>query len=270
MDRREYNSLDDFIKACNVTNNGNNVRIVYNNAQSVVLNFHKFSFSSSKQYTFVFGSRAGRCQIVGNGSNYSNITFEIQKRTNEYDLQISKANFENVNSVIKSDASRLNLSFLGDTIITVKTTKASNGEAGKSYGMSEYANGGAGGNGEDANPAILCNGKLSIICSTTVILCGGDGGDGGRGGDAGNSATGISIGGRGGDGGDGAFAIYASSVEVTFADGAQPDKFTVNGGKGGRPGAGGMGKFMYIYEAPAESGEVGAAAAACNVTIRYN
>lgn len=264
----EYNSYEEFYSACNVTDDGVNVRFLYDNPQSIVLNLQKFVFPSGKQYTFAFGSNAGGCSVSSNGTLYSNITFEIEKRLNEFELTVNNASFENVNTVIRSDAYCLYLTFSGENALVLQTIKAANGADGKGYGPLQIGNGENGGRGADAAPAIFCNGMLNITCSTPILLRGGDGGDGGNGG---NSDSSGSSGGTGGDGGNGAVAVYANDVEVSFTGGVQRSDFSISGGAGGSQGIGGQGRgFLWIGTTKAPDGQPGSSATVCNVNIRYN
>ena len=264
----EYNSYEAFYSVCSVTDDGSRVRFLYDNPKPIILNLQKFVFPSGKQYVFVFGSNAGRCMVSSNGTVYANVTFEIQKRLDEYELMFRNASFENVNSIIRSDAYLLNLTLAGEGQIIVQTTKAASGGNGKSYGAFQIGNGEAGGRGADANPAILCNGMLKITCGAPILLRGGSGGNGGKGGDSDSSG---SSGGRGGDGGNGAVAIWANDVEVSFINGIQRSDFSISGGTGGSQGSGGTGKgFLWIGSSKAADGTPGSSALACNVEIRYN
>lgn len=264
----QYHSYEDFYSVCNVSDDGKTVRFFYDNPQSIVLHLQKFVFPSGKQYVFVFGSNAGGCEVSSNGTLYSNITFEIQKRLNEYELTFNNASFENVNSVINSDAYCLLLTFCGDGELVLQTTKAENGANGKSYGPLQIGNGENGGRGADAAPAIFCNGMLKIECAVPVSIRGGDGGDGGNGGDSDSSG---SSGGIGGNGGNGAMAIQANDVEVSFEGEIQRSDFQISGGNGGSQGTGGTGRgFLWIGTTKASDGQPGSSAIVCNVNIRYN
>ena len=261
-----YTSYDDFYNACQVSENNGVVRFFYNSPTPIALNLHMFALQGNLRYQFAFGSEAGKCKVVSNGTTYSTVTFEVEKRSGSYALMLSNVSFSNYNTVIRSDAYDLNLVFHGSAV-NLQTTKGSNGSTGASYGAFQIGNGGPGGNGANANTVIACNGMLKIICGAEVTVRGGDGGNGGNGG---NSDSSGSSGGKGGNGGNGAYAITANDIQVTFADGKGEDNLILAGGRGGSGGAGGKGAvFMGIGGKYAPNGSAGSSSLPTNIDVQY-
>ena len=183
-------------------------------------------------------------------------------------MMFSNVSFSNYNTIISSDAYRLNVTFSGDSNITLQTTKGANGSNGESYGAFQIGNGGRGGNGSDANIPVVCSGMLNIICGTNVTILGGDGGNGGNGGSSKSSG---SVGGVGGNGGNGAVAIYSNDITVTFIGGTDQGNISLRGGSGGSGGIGGTGKgAFWIGSNKAADGNPGSSALATNVPAKYN
>ena len=268
---RQYLSYNEFYAACTVKESGNTVRFYYDSPTPIELHLHTFALQGSKNYQFVFGSNAGKCKVVSNGTTYYNVTFEIENRTNSYDLMLSDVNFETSRSVIYSNAYNLNLSVMGSSV-TLKTTKGADGSPGKSYdglaGYVQIGNGEPGGHGSNANTVIVCNGMLNITCGTTFTVTGGNGGNGGKGGSSNSSG---SSGGRGGNGGNGASAIQANDIQCSFINGKTKSDVSFTGGRGGSEGTGGTGKgAFWIGTTRAPDGNPGSSALATNVEIRYH
>ena len=268
---RQYLSYNEFYAACTVKESGNTVRFYYDSPTPIELHLHTFALQGSKNYQFVFGSNAGKCKVVSNGTTYYNVTFEIESRTNSYDLMLSDVNFETSRTVIYSNAYNLNLSVMGSSV-TLKTTKGADGSPGKSYdglaGYVQIGNGEPGGHGSNANTVIVCNGMLNITCGTTFTVTGGNGGKGGKGGSSNSSG---SSGGRGGNGGNGASAIQANDIQCSFINGKTKSDVSFTGGRGGSEGTGGTGKgAFWIGTTRAPDGNPGSSALATNVEIRYH
>lgn len=263
----DYNSLNDYCADCSVSEADGVVTMLYNKSENPAINLHKFAFKNAKTYVFEFGSNVADAKLDGNGAAYDNVRIVVDKRITGFGLLLVNVTLENYDTVIKSNADKLNIGFYGDQC-SISTLKGKTGKTGKSYGALQISTGeGNGGTGANANIAVTCSGKLDIICGTTTIIKGGDGGNGGNGG---NSDSSGSFGGNGGDGGDGAMALNADQINVSFVFGRSKSDITIIGGAGGQGGKGGYGTGpFWIGKDYAPNGTGGKSALATNVEINY-
>lgn len=261
-----YTSYDEYSRKCTVSDSGNTVTLTYDTYASVVIDLDYMSFDANKTYVFAFGSLAGEAKFISRGITYKNVRFVINSRTTPFDLILENLVLENKDTIITSNAEKLNLTFAGDSV-TICTTKGSDGSKGASYGAFQIGNGGNGGAGQNGNSPIVCSGALEIYCGATVVLKGGDGGNGGAGG---NSDSSGSSGGVGGRGGNGAHAIKATITNVYFLNNKNSTHISISGGAGGNGGAGGYGKgLMWIGKTYASAGGHGDDALSSDRPINY-
>ena len=195
-------------------------------------------------------------KISSDGTDYGNVRIVVKSRTNELDMILNNVTLHNFETVLRSDAATLKLGFYGNAV-GIYTTKGATGRNGD-YCSSFVQSGIHAGNGGGANIAIVCSGKLNIVCGAQTTRKGGD-------------CDGLgSTGGNGGNGGNGAKAIQADTINVTFTNGKSKSNISIVGGSGGAGGSGGHGRKWYGTKGDyGSNGSGGSSATATNVPINY-
>ena len=263
----EYNNYDEFFRVCNVTQNGNVVTLVYNQPEAVGLNLNFFALNPSNTYVFEFGPNAGKAKLASNLTEYSNVKVKVANRSSAYDLTLYNVSFINASTIISSNANTLNINFYG--ACNISCTQAASGSDGASYGAFQIGNGGNGTNGANGVSPINAPGIINILCAGDAYIQGGSGGNGGNGGNSNSSGR---SGGNGGHGGNGAVGIYASQINVKFANNKTKDNLAIYGGLGGSGGSGGTGSAVLGIGKinKGDPGNSGASALATNISIIYS